>query len=215
MTDLFITALTQDSSLFWTGTQEVDVHVCQTEQNLELLQRELTLSGHQYTIQNSAPVVLQRFFTGEIDLDAELSKRFNNAPLLSSISYRPGQAGSSPRGTAEMISQDGNATLTADINQINGVIELSFTLGSMLSLRFELNNLPEVDRRRWLELMRREQGIAFLWSRARWERDYMIFVVRRYNVRAYAFSAHGFEAAARMTPDVLTGLLDWLEGFWF
>jgi hypothetical protein len=212
MTDFFPTSLMQDTPRW---TEDTDIHVYQTEQNLDLLQRELTLSGHQYTIQNSAPVVLQRFFTGEIDLDTELSKRFNNAPLLSSIKLRPQAPGTSPRGTASLNAQDGNASLTVDINSINGLIELSFTLGSMLSLRFELSNLPEVDRRRWLDLMRREQGIAFLWSRARWERDYMIFVVRKYNIRAYAFSPHGFEAAIRMTPDVLTAYLNWLEGYWF
>lgn len=192
-----------------------DVHVYQTEHNLELLQQELTLSGHQYTIQNSAPVVLQRFFTGEIDLDVELGKRFNGAPLLSFATMRPEEPGDSLRGTADLVSQDDHARLTVDFNRINGVLEVGYTLGAMLSLRFELSNLPEIDRRRWLDLMRRDQGIAFLWSRARWERDYMIFVVRRYNIRAYAFSPRGYEAAVRLTPDVLTKFLDWLEAFWF
>lgn len=215
MSDLFSVSLGQDSAPLWAETHEIDVHVCATDQNLEQLQRELTLSGHQYTIQNSAPVVLQRFFTGEIDLDKELSRRFHGAPLLAYTSQRPKEPGKSPRGTVEMSSQDGSASLTADISRISGVIELNFTLGSMLSLQFELSNLPEVDRRRWLELMRSEQGIAFLWSRARWERDYMIFFVRKYSVRAYAFSARGFEAAVRMTPDVLEAFLNWLEAYWF
>lgn len=192
-----------------------DLPLYQTSEGLELLQRELALSGHQHTIQHSAPLVLQRFFTGEIDLDTELSRRFNGAPLMSYIALRPKTPGASPRGTAEIMSQDNNAALLADINRFTGVLELSFTLGSMLSLRFTLSNLPEVDRRRWLDLMRREQGIAFLWSRARWERDYMIFIVRKYNIRAYAFSPHGFEAAVRMTPEVLATTLDWLEAYWF
>ncbi len=212
MTDLLSSGESQETP-DWAA--ETDVHVYRTEHNLDLLQRELSLSGHQYTIQNSAPVVLQRFFTGEIDLDTELGKRFNNAPLLSGIKLRPQHPGTSPRGTASLSTQDGNAALSIDINRINGVLELGFTLGSMLSLRFELSNLPEVDRRRWLDLMRREQGIAFLWSRARWERDYMIFVVRKYNIRAYAFSPRGYEAAVRMTPDVLTSFLEWLAGYWF
>jgi hypothetical protein len=212
MSDLFSSTLTQETP-FW--PVEPEVRVSQEDVNLELLQRELVLSGHQYTIQHSAPVVLQRFFTGEIDLDTELSKRFNGAPLLSRVSLRPEKASQSPRGTAIMASQDDGASLAIDINQITGVLELTFTLGAMLSLRFTLSNLPEIDRRRWLELMRREQGVAFLWSRARWERDYMIFVVRRYNIRAYAFSPNGFEAAVRLTPDVLASYLAWLEGYWF
>lgn len=215
MSDFFGDSFTQETRPSWAATQDIDIHVCQTDYNLDVLQRELTLSGHQYTIQNSAPVVLQRFFTGEIDLDVELSKRFNSAPLLSTMTTRPKLVHESARGTASLTSQDDNAALTVDINKITGVIELGFTLGAMLSLRFELSNLPEVDRRRWLELMRREQGVAFLWSRARWERDYMIFVVRPYNVRAYAFSPHGFEAGVRMAPDVLKTFLDWLEAYWF
>jgi hypothetical protein len=213
MSDFFTTQLTQDTRPCWTA--ETDVRVQHTQYNLDLLQRELTLSGHQYTIQNSAPLVLQRFFTGEIDLDTELSRRFNGAPLLSQIRLDPRQAAHSPRGTATMAAQDDAAALTVDVNRINGVLELSFTLGAMLSQCFELSNLAEVDRRRWLDLMRREQGIAFLWSRARWERDYMIFVVRKYNIRAYAFSPRGYEAAVRMTPDVLVTFMEWLGDFWF
>lgn len=187
----------------------------QPEQTLDLLQRELMLSGHQHQIQSSAPAVLQRFFAGEIDLDTELGRRFSNAPLMAQIVLRPRDPGTASRGTAELLTQDRGASLIVDVNQISGVLELSFTLGSMLALRFTLSNLPEVDRRHWLELMRREQGIAFLWSRARWERDYMIFAVRKYNIHAYAFSPHGIEAAVRMTPEVLRTLLDWLERFWF
>lgn len=196
-------------------SDEADVRVQQTGHNLVRLQQELALSGHQYSVQSAAPLVLQRFFTGEIDLDTELSKRFISAPLLSEVSFRPREAADSLRGTATMTTQDQSAILTIDVGRNNGALELGFTLGAMLSLHFELNNLAEVDRRRWLDLMRREQGIAFLWSRARWERDYMIFVVRKYNIRAYAFSPHRFEAAVRLTPSVLTAFLDWLEGYWF
>lgn len=212
MSNQFPSRIPQDAA---PEASEPEQQVFQTSQSLELLQRELTLSGHQYTIQNSAPAVLQRFFTGEVDLDTELSRRFNGAPLMSYISLRPKAPGASPRGTAEMMSQDNNAAVMVDVNKNTGVMELSFTLGAMLSLRFVLSNLPEIDRRRWLDLMRREQGVAFLWSRARWERDYMIFIVRKYNIRAYAFSPHGFEAAVRMTPEVLETFLGWLEGYWF
>ncbi len=210
MTELVVPPLTGDVLL----PDDDDLCARQPDGNLELLQRELSLSGHQYSIQRSAPTVLQRFFTGEIDLDIELSKRFVGPPLLSEISFRPDEA-TGARSTATLTTQDGGTLLTVDLNRINGALELSFTLGAMLSLRFELSNLAEVDRRRWLDLMRREQGIAFLWSRARWERDYMIFVVRKYSIRAYAFSPRRFEAAVRMTEDVLAALLDWLESYWF
>ncbi len=183
--------------------------------SLDLLQAELALSGHQHTIQNSAPALLQRFFSGEIDLDTELGRRFEAAPLVSTISVRPEPPAVAVRSTAELTTQDNSASLVVDISRTSGVVELGFTLGAMLSLRFQLNNLPEVDRRRWLALMRREQGVAFLWSRARWERDYMIFSVRKYNIRAYAFSPRGYEAAIQMTPDVLETFLNWLEGYWF
>jgi hypothetical protein len=211
MTERIVPPLTGDELLL---PDDGDLRAQQPSGYLELLQRDLSLSGHQYSIQRSAPTVLQRFFTGEIDLDIELSKRFVGPPLLSEISFRPDETTGS-RSTATLTTQDGGTLLTVDLNRINGALELSFTLGAMLSLRFELSNLAEVDRRRWLDLMRREQGIAFLWSRARWERDYMIFVVRKYGIRAYAFSPRRFEAAVRMTEDVLTALLDWLESYWF
>jgi len=213
MTDRHASGSTPGDTPLWGS--EADSHTRQAEQSLDLLQQELILSGHQHTIQSAAPAVLQRFFAGEIDLDAELSRRFSNAPLMARIALRPDDPGGATRGTAELMTQDKAASLVIDVNQTTGVLELIFTLGSMLALRFTLSNLPEVDRRRWLELMRREQGIAFLWSRARWERDYMIFVVRKYNIHAYAFSPNGIEAAVRMTPEVLRAYLDWLEGFWF
>jgi len=33
--------------------------------------------------------------------------------------------------------------------------------------------------------------------------------------RLYAFSPHGIEAAARLTPNMVAGLVDWLEALWF
>jgi hypothetical protein len=85
----------------------------------------------------------------------------------------------------------------------------------MLTLRFRQDDVSDVDRTRWLELMRREQGgLAFLWGPVRWEKDYIICVVRRYFTNLYAFSPHGFEAGVRMTPDVTRQLLNWLEKLW-
>jgi hypothetical protein len=63
--------------------------------------------------------------------------------------------------------------------------------------------------------MRRDQGgLAFLWGPARWERDYLICIARRYFTNLYAFSANSFEASIRMTPKVTGQLLDWLDLFW-
>ncbi len=213
MTDRYSSGSASPDPPVWGS--EADGRADPVENTLDLLQHELMLSGHHQRIQSSAPAILQRFFAGEIDLDVELGRRFSNAPLMAQIALRPADPGTASRGTAELMTQDKGASLIVDFNKITGVLELSYTLGSMLTLRFTLSNLPEVDRRRWLELMRREQGIAFLWSRARWERDYMIFVVRKYNIHAYAFSPNGIEAAVRMTPEVLRAYLDWLEGFWF
>jgi hypothetical protein len=94
-------------------------------------------------------------------------------------------------------------------------VEFTFTMYSALALRFRLSPLMATDRSRWLDLMRRANGIAFLWTRDRWEQPYLIFVVREHFARLYAFSPHGFEAAARLTPDMVTTLIDWLESLWF
>jgi hypothetical protein len=94
-------------------------------------------------------------------------------------------------------------------------MEVTFTLYSSLALHFTLNALEDAYRSRWLDLMRRENGITFLWTRERWEQPYLIFVVREYFVRLYAFSPSGVEAAVRITPDVITALLDWLGELWF
>ncbi len=99
--------------------------------------------------------------------------------------------------------------------QSDVAVEVTFALLSALGLRFNLCPLIASDRRRWLDLMRRENGIAFLWTRERWEQAYLIFVVREHFARLYAFSPHGFEAAARLTPDMVTALIDWLESSWF
>jgi hypothetical protein len=92
---------------------------------------------------------------------------------------------------------------------------MSFTLGSMLTLRFTMNELSELDRTRWLELMQREEGgLAFLWGQTRWSNDYVICIARKYFTNFYAFSPHNFEAAVRLTPGVIKQLLEWLEDIW-
>jgi hypothetical protein len=162
----------------------------------------------------SAPVLLQQFFNDQIDLSAELATRFPSLPLMSVIRFRKLE-GKSQRGVATLSTPDGVAAAVIDADATSGSIQLSFSYGSMMSLRFRMDELSSMDRSRWLELMRRDQGgVAFLWGQARWEQDYVICVTRRHFSSIYAFSHHGFEAAVRLTPDVTRKLLDWLEKFW-
>jgi hypothetical protein len=190
-----------------------------TNQDRQRLGLDLRESGHSRSLQITAPITLQQFFAGEIDLDSDLARRFVNAPLLSSVRFvtHPAEAGRR-QATALFSSNDDAAIMTADTHIQKGqeaALELTFTLYSALGLRFRLPSLGSTDRRRWLDLMRRSNGIAFLWTRERWEQPYLVFVVRDYFVRLYAFSPHGFEAAARLTPDMAIALVDWLEGLWF
>lgn len=190
-----------------------------TNQDRQRESLSLRESGHQRTIQITAPITLQQFFSGEIDLDTDLARRFSNAPLLSHGRFSPGPGEAARRqATAILTSNDDSATVSVDAPLPRGSqasVEVTFTLFGALALRFTLDPLEAADRARWLELMRRENGIAFLWTRARWEQPYLIFVVREFFARLYAFSPHGFEAAARLTPDVMTSLLDWLDVLWF
>lgn len=219
MSDLIVTRLPQNTSTLsrmeTRSDARMEVRVHRTPHDLEVLQRQLNRAGQPYNAPHAVPAVLQRFFTGEIDLDTELGKRFTGSPLLSSIDFRPPLPEQATQGTATLTTQDDAASLIIDVHQHQGTLDLSFTLGAMLSLHFALDELGDIERRRWLDLMRREQGVAFLWSAARWERDYLIFVLRKYQIRAYAFSPRRFEAAVHLTPEVTHALLDWLENYWF
>ncbi len=162
----------------------------------------------------NAPWALEQFFNGEIDLDRELVARFPNVPLMSTIRLRSLGA-KSKRGVATLATQDGVASVLVEADAATKIVQVSFSFGSMLTLRFRLEDLSDADRSRWLELMRREQGgIAFLWGQSRWESDYVICIVRKHYTNLYAFSRREFEAAVRMTPDVTRQLLDWLDSMW-
>jgi hypothetical protein len=163
---------------------------------------------------NEAPWTLQQFFNGEIDLDVELSKRFPTMPMLSIIKFRTLGTNSSRR-VATLSTQDGAASLIVGADVATKVVQMSFTLGSMLTLRFGISDLSDMDRNRWVELMRRDQGgLAFLWGPTRWADDYMICIARKYFTNLYCFSPHNFEAGVRLTPAVTKQLLDWLEELW-
>jgi hypothetical protein len=63
--------------------------------------------------------------------------------------------------------------------------------------------------------MRREAGVAFLWTSQRWDDDYLIFVIRPHFIRLYAFSPHRFEGSVRLSHNVAKLLINWLEMRWF
>lgn len=163
---------------------------------------------------DNTPWILQQFFNGEVDLDAELTQRFMHMPVMASVSFRS-MGTKSQRGVATLSAQDGSAQVIIDVDSTTHVTQMSYTFGSMLSLRFQLRELSDADRARWVDLMRRpEGGLAFLWGPSRWEHDYLICIVRKYFTNLFAFSPHNFEAGIRMTPSVTRELLDWLEKFW-
>lgn len=192
-------------------------HATISAQDRQRLLRDLSGTGSlRRSIKvDQAPVTIKQFLRGEIDLDTELSRRFANAPLLTSIARSPQDTRSTSRATAMMTSQDGGAMLTFDIYSDQEVSEATFTLNHMLALRFHMANLSTYDKRRWIDLMRREAGVAFLWTSRRWEEDYFIFVLRPHYVRMYAFSPQRFEASARLTHPVARQLISWLDMRWF
>ena len=160
------------------------------------------------------PWTLQQFFNGQIDLDIELSKRYPAMPILSILQKRP--LGEHPaRRVCTLSVQDGAASLHLDADLNTRVVHFSFTLSGMLTLRFTFDTLSDADRRRWLELMRREEGgLAFLWGRQRWESDYLICISRRHHTNLYAFSPAGFDAGVRLTAQITRQMVDWLEEVW-
>lgn len=178
------------------------------------LAADLTESGHQKTIQSGAPYLLQGFFSGRLDLDIELNRRFPAPPLLSNMTFAPKPGQYRKHGFAQYTSQDTACTMTMEIHKNDGSLECSFLNYSMIGVHFTLGAITEPSRRRFLELIERPVGIAFLWTRERWEQDYMVFVIRERFARIYAFGPGRFEAACRLTPDGLTQLRLWLTGFW-
>lgn len=162
----------------------------------------------------NVPWTLEQFFKGNIDLDQELISRFPNMPLM--LTFKSRMMGSNQRrGVATLSNQDGSAMVMIDVNGETGTVQFSYTFGSMLTLRFIMDELSDADRTRWLELMHRKQGgLTFLWGQSRWQRDYMICIRREYYTSLLAYSRNNFEAAVRMTPDVSRELIKWLGSFW-
>ena len=176
---------------------------------------DLRTSGHIHTFRESAPPMLQRFLRLEIDLDEELSKQGAAAPLMSAVSLKPRRPrGDEQRLVAEMSGQDAGATVHVEVYPENDLTLFLFGLEHMLTLRFRLPKLDLDERRQYLDLMHRDDGIVILWTRERWERDYLVFIKQEFFTRVYAYSGM-YEATTRMTNEVVGGLMDWLERCWF
>ncbi len=174
--------------------------------------QDLRVSGHVHSLE-SAPLLIQRYLRLDIDLDRELSKRSTNAPLLSSLVLsRPSP--NERQFLARISSQDNAASMEVEIDPQADNTNIAFTVKSMLTLRFNLPVLDLEERRVFVEKARRELGIAFLWTRERWESDYLIFIRQDYFSRVYAFSRNT-EATARITTQAMGDLMHWLERCWF
>jgi hypothetical protein len=100
---------------------------------------------------------LQQYFDGEINLDAELSQRFKNVPVMTSAKFRI-LGDRKEHGVATLSAQDESSWVVVDVDQVSRATHLTFTLGAMLSLRFSLEGINDIDRERWVTLMRREEG---------------------------------------------------------
>lgn len=182
----------------------------QTKADGTSTQEAKILAGSDY----EPPWLLQQFFQGDIKLDEELNGRFPSLPVMSTIKTRV--AGTKiPRAVAMLSTQDNSAGVIFDADKASRMVQISFITNSMLSLRFSLRSLNNVDRARWVTLMKREKGgVAFLWGPKRWEEDYIISVSKRYYTSLFAFSTRHYEAAVRLIPEVTISLMEWLEEFW-
>jgi hypothetical protein len=162
-----------------------------------------------------APWALHQYLNGQIDLDRELARRFPGMPVMSQMhTHNYGDLG---HGLATIATQDGAASLIVEADAPTRAVQFTFLANWMVGLKFNPSRLSDMDRRHWLETMRRAEKpgeIAFLWGAARWESDYLICAPRRHFTNVYAFSPLHVEAAARLTSEVTHNLLEWLEGFW-
>lgn len=162
----------------------------------------------------NAPWLLQQHFAGKVDLAVELSNRYPTLPLMTIFKQKTVQTSHQP-GLGTLATPDGTATLLVEAMPDSNQFQLAYTISSMLTFRFRMNDLTPVDCAHWLQLLHREQdGIAFLWGHSRWEKDYLICAIRRQYASLYAFSPFGFEAGVRLTHNVKNELHDWLASIW-
>jgi len=164
-------------------------------------------------LQKAPPLILQQYFNGEINLERELASRYPAMPLMSLSNFRT--TGMKPRrGVALLSTQDGAASLRVEVNGETRAISIIYAISSMLGVGFSPLRLSELDRGQWLDAMRAQEAISFLWGQARWEQDYLIVTPGRHFYSFYAFSNRGNEAAARATAEITGKLLDWLDKVW-
>lgn len=160
------------------------------------------------------PWVISRALNAEGDLHMELAQRYPNQPLMSLITTRS-IGGRIPRYLAILSTQDGAAHLTFEIDPGTTMMSCAYTLASMLTLRFELNTLSDLDRMQWLEQLRQgQERTTILWGKMRWRSDYLVWSHKRHYANIYAFSPRQFEAAARVSPEVSGKLIEWLSKYW-
>ena len=160
------------------------------------------------------PWALAQYFSGDIDLGQELAARFPQMPLMSQINLRV-QGTKQRHHVAAISTQDGAAGLRVEIDPGTRMAVFTYSLNSMLALRFSLGGLSDLDRNHWLEPMKRETSeIAFLWGAQRFRSDYVIAVPHKVYTNLFAFSPHYTEAAARLTIEVSRKFIAWLEPLW-
>ena len=134
---------------------------------------------------------------------------------MSLIHTRAKWARRTGRGVAAIATQDGAASLIAEVDVPSRAVQFTFVLSSMLALRFCPGKLTRRRPRAVARPLRRESGeIAFLWDQSRWGNDYLIGAAHKNFTNLFAFSPHHVEAAARLTPEVTRKLLDWLSRYW-
>jgi hypothetical protein len=148
----------------------------------------------------------------------------SGAPTMTAIKFWPGEDVGAPLYyIASMRTQDDVARMNFEVWAEGAVTTVNFQLMGMLSLQFDMADLTERHKQTWLDHMRLAPKLGdgevgepiFLWSAARWESNYMIFVPQRRFVTALAFSPHRYQAIARILAPAFEQLLDWLEARWF
>lgn len=159
------------------------------------------------------PWLVEHHLDGDVNVDDELMRRFPIMPLMATIRLRE-LGGKHRRSLATLATQDGAATLALEVDVATGALQLTYTLSSMLSLRFHPDGLSQRDRAEWMQHMRQsDEKPGFLWGQMRWQHDFVVGVPHRFYTNLYAFSSQ-HEAAARLTPDVTQKVLRWLGDLW-
>ena len=103
----------------------------------------------------NAPWLLQQHFAGKVDLAAELTNRYPTWPLMTVIKQKPAKGAHQP-SLSTLAAPDGTATLLFEAMPDSHQCQLAYTLSSMLTLRFRMNDLTPVDCAHWLAFIKLE-----------------------------------------------------------